>query len=208
MAGWMKEMHAGMNHKDFVCVQTVRALPLERLHMFKHNKGWQSPLFLCLLLTHQYTDVGCFSVSCSLCCAPFLMRKIISQLFVPQLQRLLHVPWEFKHTHTHTDTCLSALQLSCHIERGQERFPTLLIVWCKSISRHLTELEASSELSLDSQKQTGTGRQLKRTATIGKHCCVVKLAGIPMERAEWFVSFINVCLSLWSWFKALTFQQC
>lgn len=77
-------------------------------------------------LTHKYTDVGCFSKYCSMSRAPFLMRKIISQLFIPQLQKLFHVPWVLKHidtcTRTHTlGTWLRervcALQVTSHSER-------------------------------------------------------------------------------------------
>lgn len=97
-----------------------------RVHMFADVMNTDSliSLSLCLSLTHKYTDVGCFSLNCSMCCAPFLMRKIISQLFNPQLQRLFHVLWVLKHTHTHThivDTWLReqvrALQVTNHSER-------------------------------------------------------------------------------------------
>lgn len=90
---------------------------------------------LCLSLAHKYTDVGCFSLSRRVCCGPFLMRKIISQLFSPQLQRLFHVLWVLKHTHTHTHIVDAWLRESSFVPcrshtaaRSQGRFLTLLTI--------------------------------------------------------------------------------
>lgn len=120
------------------CPDTARTHS-HRVHMLADIINTDSLIFfcLCLSLTHKHTDVGCFSLNCSMCCAPFLMRKIISQLFNPQLQRLFHVLWVLKHTHTcsHTHTVATWLRerrfLPCRLQitaRGQGRFPALLTV--------------------------------------------------------------------------------
>lgn len=130
-ACWDKSQRLG------ACPDTTRTHS-HRAHMcadVTNTDGLHLSLSLRLSLTHKYTDVGCFSFNCSMCCAPFLMREIISQLFNPQLRRLFHVLWVLKHTHSHI------LQINgwesrfvpCRLQttaRGQGRFRTPLTVWC------------------------------------------------------------------------------
>lgn len=82
-ACWDKSQRLGS------CPDTTRTRS-HRVHMFADiiNSDSLISFTLCLLLAHKYTDVGCFSINCIMCCAPFLMRKIISQLFIPQLHTI------------------------------------------------------------------------------------------------------------------------
>lgn len=79
-ARWNKSQRLGS------CPDTMRAQS-HRVHMFADviNSDSLVSFSVCLSLAHKYTDVGCFSINCIMCCMPFLMRKIISQLFISQL---------------------------------------------------------------------------------------------------------------------------